>query len=98
MNIYGQTVYRNIVNSAAISTVRILLINQVLRVCLHSLRVTITFLFKVGISAEGKVFVVVGSTRLQPVACAEWSMAELRQVKVGHISSIPLLPPSPPSE
>ncbi|XP_064382526.1 uncharacterized protein LOC135331333 isoform X2 [Halichondria panicea] len=36
---------------------------------------------EVGISAEGKVFVVVGSTRVQPVACAEWSMAELRQVK-----------------
>ncbi len=41
------------------------------------------------------MFVVVGSTRVQPVACAEWSMAELRQVKVGHTSSIPLLSPSP---
>ncbi len=41
------------------------------------------------------MFVVVGSGRVQPVACAEWSMAELRQVKVGHTSSIPLLSPSP---
>ncbi len=47
------------------------------------------FFSQVGLSSEGKVFVVVGSNRVQPVACAEWSMAELKQVKVRPLPDVP---------
>jgi len=37
---------------------------------------------QVGLSADGTVFVLVGSNRVQPVAYAELTMKELKQCKV----------------